>query len=56
MSIQGFGMIPKFRAWFPAPRRVNRLFYTNMALTDTHVLGAFPTPREVDRGLYNERF
>ena len=24
-----------------------------MALTDTHVLGAFPSPLEVDRYLYN---
>ena len=50
MSIRGFGMIPKFRAWFPAPLEVDRYLY--IKTRNMVFVLKFPAPREVDRYLY----
>ena len=52
MSIRGFGMIPKFRAWFPAPREVHRYLYKNNVNKNALTVNWFPAPREVDREIY----
>ena len=44
-------MIPKFRAWSPAPREVDRFLY-KVNMIKTTVTNEFPSPLEVDRCLY----
>ena len=43
-------MIPKFRAWFPAPLEVDRYLY--IKTRNMVFVLKFPAPLEVDRYLY----